>query len=64
MIPLHRQIQAVEREIKRRKRTYPNRTMTGRMSQTEAFDELAAMEAVLETLKMIAEGLAEKEKLL
>ncbi len=39
---------AIEREIRWRKRVYPNRVEVGRMTQHEADYQIAIMEAVLE----------------
>ena len=51
---LAEQIAAVEREIKRRQRYYPARIKTRRLSQAEADRELAAMQAVRDTLVRLA----------
>jgi hypothetical protein len=37
----------LEREIRLRRRVYPNRVETGRMRQADADREIAAMEAIL-----------------
>jgi hypothetical protein len=52
-VPLGEQIAEVEREIALRKRVYPNRIATGRMTQHHADRHLAVMEAVLKTLSSI-----------
>lgn len=51
MITIEDQIKAVEREIGMRRRVYPNWVASKRMSQEKADKEIAATEAVLETLK-------------
>ena len=53
MITIEDQIKAVEREIGMRRRVYPNWVASKRMSQEKADKEIAAMEAVLETLKKV-----------
>ena len=53
-IGLPDQIKAVEREIVMRRRVYPRWVSGGRMSQAKADAEIAAMEAVLATLKETA----------
>jgi len=53
MITIEDQIKAVEREIGMRRRVYPNWVASKRMSQEKADKEIAAMEAVLETLKQV-----------
>lgn len=50
-IPLSAQIACVEREIALRKRVYPRWVEQGRMSQDKADAEIAAMTAVLATIK-------------
>lgn len=55
-IPLSAQIAAVEREIGYRERCYPRWVTEGRMKEDKADAELAAMRAVLATLKAVAEG--------
>ena len=50
-IPLAVQIKAVEREIAMRKAVYPKRVVAKAMTQERADHEIAAMEAVLETLR-------------
>lgn len=55
-IALEQQIKAVEREIGMRLRVYPAWVRGGKMSQEKADHELAAMRAVLVTLKGLAES--------
>lgn len=50
-ITIAAQIACVEREIKMREHVYPRRVADCKMSQAKADDELAAMRAVLATLK-------------
>jgi hypothetical protein len=52
-VSLERQLEAIEREIKIRQRTYPGRILTGRMSARFANEELAAMRAVATTLRAL-----------
>lgn len=52
-IPLGRQIRCVKREISQRERCYPHWVIQQRMTQDQADAELAAMKAVLETLKRV-----------
>jgi hypothetical protein len=49
--PLDVQIECVKREIGMRKHVYPKWVAAERMSEGKAARELAAMEAVLETLQ-------------
>ena len=53
-IPLGLQIAAVSREIAMRKRVYPKWISLGRMTQNDADQGIAVMEAVRETLYSIA----------
>jgi len=50
-VPLHAQIAAAEREVRQRLRVYPRRVADGKMTQAFANEQLAAMEAIVETLK-------------
>lgn len=50
-ISLDDQIAAVHREVKMRRRVYPNQVRLGKMTQAEADKELARMQAVLRTLE-------------
>lgn len=50
-VPLSEQIKCVEREIVLRRRVYPRWVESGRMKQAKADQEIAAMEAILETLR-------------
>jgi hypothetical protein len=47
------QIASVEREIKMREQVYPRRVADRRMTAEKAEHELAAMQAVLETLRSL-----------
>ena len=51
LIGIEKQIACVEREIALRRRVYPKFIASGRMKDTTAAWEIAAMEAVLDTLK-------------
>lgn len=55
-IPISRQIECVEREIKLRRRVYPRRIAEEKMSQQFAQEELDVMAAVLLTLQNIEAG--------
>lgn len=48
---IEQQIACVEREVKMRHRVYPRWVADGRMTQQKADAEIAAMEAVLQTLQ-------------
>jgi hypothetical protein len=50
-ITLEDQKKCVQREIGMRKRVYPSWTLSGKMHPDKAEYEIAAMEAVLETLQ-------------
>jgi hypothetical protein len=50
-VPLTEQIRCVGRELGLRRNVYPKFAAGGRMKQAEADREIAAMEAVLSTLK-------------
>lgn len=49
-VPLEVQIACIRREIRQRKSVYPRLVQQGRMLETTAAKELAAMQAVLATL--------------
>jgi uncharacterized MAPEG superfamily protein len=53
-VPLHVQIEAAERELRMRRNVYPRRVAEGKMTQTQANREMAAMAAIVETLKGLA----------
>lgn len=55
-VALHVQIAAAEREVKQRERVYPRWVEAGRMTQAKADAEIAAMKAIVETLKGLAHG--------
>lgn len=59
-IPLDRQIAAVRDEISKRRRLYPRWVDAGRMKEDESQDRIAAMEAVLATLKQLKDERAAK----
>jgi hypothetical protein len=50
VIRLEQQLASVRREIKIRRQVYPTRIATHRMSQRKADHELAAMQAIEQTL--------------
>ena len=50
------QIKCVERELNMRRRVYPSWVERERMTQQKADYEISAMEAVLSTLKDVAEN--------
>lgn len=52
-VSLGRQIACVEREITMRERVYPGWVDKGRMTNATADQEIAAMKAVLATLKSL-----------
>lgn len=52
-ITIQRQADAVRREIAFRQRVYPRFIDQGKLTPEKAAEEIAAMEAVLETLKGI-----------
>lgn len=52
-VPLAAQVACVKREIGMRERVYARWVAGGKMGQREADQELAAMRAVLETLKAL-----------
>lgn len=53
---LAQQIGCVEREIRMRAAVYPRQVARGKMNQDDADRELAAMRAVLETLRRVRVG--------
>lgn len=55
---LDRQIECVEREIDMRRRVYPRWVAAGKMQQAKADNEIAVMEAVAATLRMVKAGQA------
>lgn len=55
-VPIERQIGCVARELAMRKRVYPAWIRGGRLKQVKADDEIAAMEAVLDTLLRVQAG--------
>jgi hypothetical protein len=52
-VTIERQIAAVRDEISKRKRLYPRWVKDGRMTQAEADDRIACMQAVRETLERL-----------
>lgn len=53
MIPIERQIAAVERELRFRRQVYPRRVAMQKMSQKQADEEIEVMQAVLGTLQAL-----------
>lgn len=53
-VPLHTQIEAAERELKMRRSVYPRRIESGAMTKALADREIAAMAAIVQTLKALA----------
>jgi hypothetical protein len=49
-VSLTRQVECLERELRMRERTYPRWVAAGKMSQSKADEELAAMQAALDTV--------------
>ena len=52
MITIERQIKCLQREIAMRKRVYPNWVRDERMTQADANEEIATMQAALETVRL------------
>ena len=52
-IPLDQQIAEVKRELGMRRHVYPRFVQGGRISQTQANERIALLEAVLETLEQL-----------
>lgn len=55
-VSIERQLECVERELKFRKRVYARRVLQGLMTQAQADEEIACMEAVRATLIKVKEG--------
>ena len=53
VVPVSDQVACVAREIKMRERVYPRWVAAEKMTQAKADAELAAMRAVLETLRTL-----------
>lgn len=53
-VPLDKQLACVKREIALRKRVYPSWVTAKRMTSFKAEDEIAAMEAVAQTLERLS----------
>jgi hypothetical protein len=60
MISIEQQIQAAERELSMRRRVYPRRVDDGKMTPEKSAHEIAAMEAIIETLKGLASALTKQ----
>lgn len=52
-VPLARQIECVERELRMRRDVYGRRVADGKMKQRKADEEIEAMDAVLATLREV-----------
>lgn len=55
-VSIDEQIAEVERELKMRGFVYRQRVAAGKLSQKKADEQIAAMEAALETLKKVRDG--------
>lgn len=55
-VTLPEQIEAAERELKLRHRVYPRRVANRQMTQALADTQIAAMEAIIATLKGVNAG--------
>lgn len=53
-VSLPRQIQCIQRELSFRRRVYPRWVAEGKMTQAKADEEIAVMEAVIQTLEASA----------
>lgn len=58
--PLREQIRCVERELRLRRSAYGRWVASGKMKQAEADREIAAMEAVLDTLREVEAGASDE----
>jgi hypothetical protein len=56
---LYQQIKAAEREAAMRRRVYTRRVATGNMRQETADLEIAAMDAIVDTLRLLRDDPAE-----
>ncbi len=56
VITIETQIKAVAREIAMRRNLYPKWIASGRLTQDKADAQIAEMEAVIETLKSVAQA--------
>jgi hypothetical protein len=52
-VPLHEQVAAAEREVRMRQRVYPGWIAKGRMKSDAADREIAAMQAIVRTLREV-----------
>lgn len=55
-VPIQAQVQAIERELRYRRRVYARLVGQGRMTQADANYHIHTMEAVLETLQEVEKG--------
>lgn len=59
-VPVREQMRCVEREVRLRRSAYARWVASGRMKQAEADREIAAMEAVLDTLREVEAGASDE----
>jgi Spy/CpxP family protein refolding chaperone len=52
-VPLHDQVAAAEREAVYRRRVYPRLVAAGKLKQAAADHQIAAMDAIAETLRSL-----------
>jgi hypothetical protein len=55
VIPIEEQIECAERELEKRRKFYPRWVAETRMDPLKAEAEIAAMEAIIESLKQVKE---------
>lgn len=59
-VTIQQQHQAAERELNLRRRVYPRWVVAKRMSQAKADEEIANMEAIVETLQALCPPVAKQ----
>jgi hypothetical protein len=52
-VSLRRQLACASRELFMRQRVYPGRVKVGRMTEADAREEIAAMRAIVQTLRRV-----------
>jgi hypothetical protein len=62
-VSIEDQVRAAEREAALRRRVYPRWVGDGKMTQAKADAEIAAMEAIIETLKSLVAARTNQPKL-
>jgi len=62
MMDIPEQIQAVRRELQKRRNFYPKWVQMGKITQKKADYEIDCMEAVLQTLQVLNEGIGWYDK--